>query len=631
MLWGLRCSSVAVLTMDSDDEEGDEPPAKRYRPDRSFRRQVNNASDFTGVVVRWDKFCKSVKLRREIQSIVLQVNKTALEAYQLINLHVIRCLDEGAVLPDFVNDQNFYQRCLSGVNVKSNAVQDDLANEGGLYTLTRDDELDITLHYYEMRRPSENYSPPCTEGLLYLRTQLAKEMKTACVNHLVFGFRGRLQRCIRVSQGLTKWQAWDMVNRLYTADGLRRPDWQGLRDWLRVDPTEENIKANFNHFLRLSHEILDYFGMCPVGTPGVKMFSMMPLRDGFVPSNVTITNSGLYQIINKVFLKNRCDASFCGHNGLFKDTADFVENGDRYWWYLFEIEKYQTDRNRFAYEISTDGYRVSVLLRKPKVEPAPPRPLGEGGDYDVLIGGDPGMKNLVFARTDEDNGVNIKVTTNEYRDLAQMNKQRFWFKNLKVRYPEYGLIIALLPSLKVASFNLFVVGVQIRFTHCDWLLNFCTIRCFRKWQFKVYSYKGKAMAKLARRFRRRGRRVLIGIGDWSKQDGMRGRPHAPIKKFKQALRKHARVVEIDEYNTSKMCSICGTKCERVSYQKVDENGRLVFKNGVAVMTPCYQVIRCTNNACLTYWQRDNNSAANHLAILSSMVLREDRPSALRRN
>ena len=79
---------------------------KRSRPDVTMRKARTKEIDFSGVGMKLRTLCKDDILYNEIQSIVWNTNKIALEAYHVANLHIIRCLTEDIPLPTI--DQNFF-------------------------------------------------------------------------------------------------------------------------------------------------------------------------------------------------------------------------------------------------------------------------------------------------------------------------------------------------------------------------------------------------------------------------------------------------------------------------------------------------------------------------------------------
>lgn len=62
---------------------------------------------------------------------------------------------------------------------------------------------------------------------------------------------------------------------------------------------------------------------------------------------------------------------------------------------------------------------------------------------------------------------------------------------------------------------------------------------------------------------------IIGIGDFSfnPNSKIRGSVRCPMRPLYEILKLYADVVEIDEFRTSKTCSICGTQMEKKGGRK----------------------------------------------------------------
>ena len=118
------------------------------------------------------------------------------------------------------------------------------------------------------------------------------------------------------------------------------------------------------------------------------------------------------------------------------------------------------------------------------------------------------------------------------------------------------------------------------------------------------------------------KKTLIGFGDWSQQDGViKGHRKAPLNRTKRVLRKHATVIDIDEYLTSQKCSCCGAKMKRAKLAKT-------FKDGETKIVSCFKVLRCTT--CNTLWNRDVNASRNLFMVLKNQLLGLKRPKHIQR-
>ena len=86
---------------------------------------------------------------------------------------------------------------------------------------------------------------------------------------------------------------------------------------------------------------------------------------------------------------------------------------------------------------------------------------------------------------------------------------------------------------------------------------FHTEKGFRNLNFTSYC-RGKAtLAKICERISgvtklTKNVKTLVGFGDYSQQHGLvKSHPTTPILRFKKELRRYCKVVDIDEYKTSK--------------------------------------------------------------------------------
>ncbi|KAG7397051.1 hypothetical protein PHYBOEH_001329 [Phytophthora boehmeriae] len=106
---------------------------------------------FSTVKCKLSRVCRLEPLYNEIQRSCLMLKQVQLEAYHVLNLHLLRCLEQDEPqLPQF--SQTFYYRCCSGV------LEGDLLPKT---TDCRDARLNATLvQYREMRRQIPGYQPP---------------------------------------------------------------------------------------------------------------------------------------------------------------------------------------------------------------------------------------------------------------------------------------------------------------------------------------------------------------------------------------------------------------------------------------------------------------------------------------
>ncbi|KAG7398765.1 hypothetical protein PHYBOEH_010508 [Phytophthora boehmeriae] len=318
-------------------------------------------------------------------------------------------------------------------------------------------------------------------------------------------------------------------------------------------------------------------------------------------------------------------------------------------------EKYEHASHFFANQVTTDGYSASVLLFRPKTDDekasnkrsAEGRVIPTGYVPDVVIGLDPGMRSICTAvredfRSDRHrprkrrhiprrrqrkeskrkkkskrprwirkhkppkrrNGRDIiQVTTREYRHLAGFNRFRAWNEGQKKRPPEYQKVIAAMPSFKTASYATYLGRLKYFWGNARFLLQFSADRPFLKWKFFQKRMAHVTVDAIAKRIVPTvSKLTCVAYGDWSRRKGIKGHASSPVKGLKQALKKRATVVSMDEFRTSKLCSQCHQTLSAVHYS-VDTmlpkrkkcKGEVLVRNRAEIQfdeKKCYGVLRC---------------------------------------
>jgi hypothetical protein len=116
-----------------------------------------------------------------------------------------------------------------------------------------------------------------------------------------------------------------------------------------------------------------------------------------------------------------------------------------------------------------------------------------------------------------------------------------------------------------------------------------------------------------------GSDAIIGVGDWSHKSRTHLKNSAPtlgIGLLRLLRRRFEHVYLIDEYKTSVSCSACHALCENSVYTKKvvshDKDGNPRFRR-------VHKILRCTNENCRIYWQRDVNGSSNIHSIGKSIL------------
>ncbi|RLN53958.1 hypothetical protein BBJ29_008355 [Phytophthora kernoviae] len=258
-------------------------------------------------------------------------------------------------------------------------------------------------------------------------------------------------------------------------------------------------------------------------------------------------------------------------------------------------EKYEHTRHLFANQVTTNGYGASVLLFRPKSkEEKSDKKSAEGPVVppgyvpNAVIGLDRGMR-------------------------------------------------------AVSRFEKYLERLEYFWRHVKFLMQFYADRPFLKWKFFQKRMARVAVDEIARRIVPTvSRQTYVAYGDWSRRKGIKGHAPSPVKGLKEALRKRATVVSMDEFKTRKPCSQCHQTLSKVRYSmdtKLSKrkkcNGVMLARNRAEVEfeeKKCHAVMRCDHDDCgARCWDRDVNAAINMLELLKSEVLGCGRMEPFRRS
>ena len=116
-------------------------------------------------------------------------------------------------------------------------------------------------------------------------------------------------------------------------------------------------------------------------------------------------------------------------------------------------------------------------------------------------------------------------------------------------------------------------------------------------------------------------RTVLGFGN-----GKWGGGRAPTKRVRDSAERvfgRARVIGIDENNTTKTCHVCGDVLQGI----VDRTKN--FKGGRPTGAFDRGLKLCARNSCSSYMDRDVNAALNILKVLITQLRGEQRPKHLR--
>ena len=587
------------------------PKEKVVRNDVKQRKEDNKNTDFTCIKSSWKSFCKNNLLADTIvKDILPKINTICFLSYKLLNYHLLRLLEEKKPLPE-IKQNLFYQSCCMVSQLR--------------YTK---DTTDTTSELYKSFSQMKEYITDDLPARDYLClgyiTNLNKLQLTMTNNHLKLNFYNRFRKYLKLRTGETdNTVVYNWLKDIY------EPNYDGknvfvlyMRKWLKYIPTEVNIVKHSNHFVKIYYSILKEFEKYP-DTKGVRTFTLLPHKHGFTQSHITICNAGLENTL-KYIANELKRANNNVESGL--DVKKFEENSEQYWKELFNITKYETKNKKFGYTILTDGKSVVLQMRKP-VKPEKIVTEYTEQQYDNFLGIDPGIRSLITSYDTNDKV--IQVTTREYRHKSKMiyacKKRENWYKRWE-HYEEWKLI----PTIKTSKTLVMKEYFKYVFPRMKTFTEFHMEKGFRNLNFTSYCRSKATLAKICEHIsgvskKTKNVKTLVGFGDYSQQHGLvKSHPTTPILRLKRELHRYCKVVDIDEYKTSKTCSSCNKEIElynnRIQRKK---NGVLETK---AKMSNIHSVIRCKNNECkLCCWDRDINASKNILGLLLCQYRGEERP------
>lgn len=623
----------------SPTEAGGEPKKKQPRRNKSDAKiQRDLTHDQSNVPMKLKTLLRPFyrnEIARLIDDCAYNMSRIRFEAWILADMHVLRMMQEGKELPKM--NSSFFKSCC--VNVSQ-------TKRGG-----GDEELRETTEVYKTLRPA-SWQVSENKAMSQLMSQSAIEMETAFENSVTLNVISRLKRYVRIKYNLHAKQALPFILSTFRdADNMLTWDQREFKDWLGINPLDENTRKNIPYFLRKMYEILTYYDTLAPDTKGKRGFTLLPKKDGFKTAFIHLDEFALPEILTRLdvsiqqemiqtllsqvgpeeseeraYLERYASSGF-----IQRFCSNRPEMSRALWNLVFDVPKLETCTRKFNYRVGTNGYEVHSSLQKPKKETeGVPESEIDFSPYMSFIGLDPGETYAAITFDGEVNEATgksrcIQVSTKQIRHESRFTDERKWECRLRKKYLGYQSMLSELPSLKTANFQLYTERVKKKLENATYLFEFCRTHGYRRQRFNKMRRGKKAIHHAAMKILdgKDPKKTVIGFGDYSRRDGfIKGLDPAPVKKLRKELqRKGVKIVMIDEYRTSVCCSKCGaSKTSNVSY----------FKKKKGKHVKCHQVIRCRNNDCLTYWQRDVNGSRNIYSLLMALVRREERPPALRR-
>lgn len=584
-------------------------------------------NSFKAVKMTLNTICSNDLLKERINEFVLNANKIMFESYCLANLHIIKLINQNKLIP--ILNQGFFQHCSQMVSFQYKRKSN----------LPNDLELQDTFKLYSSCRP-EGFQPGFRDNFGAIINYISKDMFVSTTNHLVLNFYNRLRKYIRTKYDLTGEQAYKLIKEIYSAEKYsgRNIIIQKWKDKLNnLPPTAPNVKKNPSFILYAYNEILNYFNNhnSDEKNKEIRLFSLLPNKNSFTMSNITIDKTALKDIIMS-FQENEIidDEIISGIYNQKKTERDKDARDDSkiHWKQLFQIKNIDS----FAGIIKTDGNSVSILYEKERqVEKKKKKNLkgvssSEDKDYDVsninlndfdsISAYDPGFRNMCVGTNSFEKKENdiIECSSSNYYHDCKVNTAN---QKKKIMYKRNSFVTEFfkeMPSRKTNNLNSYLEYLTYALKGLTKCLKFHLEKPFRKLKFTTYIYKQKTINELCKKITGKKnindkKRVLVGFGNWSSQKDsiIRGHRRGPVVALKRELKQWCTLKLVDEYCTSKMCCRCDRETEKVSYGKIKVNS----------------VLRCKNNECGIVIDRDVNGCKNIFKIFKCALDGKPRPKA----
>jgi hypothetical protein len=230
---------------------------------------------------------------------------------------------------------------------------------------------------------------------------------------------------------------------------------------------------------------------------------------------------------------------------------------------------------------------------------------------------DPGMTNLYEGHL----GTHLSRKSWRARIGAKRNNTASVKRNHRVKHILEALSEA---SLKTGDLDQLKQSIKVYLEHWTELWAHFGHNWWAQQRFRVRIKKQRVLSEITNEVLGKDRQKVAVFGDGVFAGSMKGLPPAPVTAIRDHLARHGKVVLVDEYLTSQVCSHCDRRMtERVDGRKkpIAQKGHRNGKKRV------HGVFHC-KSGCKTTWNRDENAALNIARIFIAHLSEQPRPEAL---
>jgi hypothetical protein len=606
--------------------------------------------NFTVVKSTLNRFCKNDFIKSSLQDYLFQTNLLLNETYLFVNLHINHILENNLTSNYKTLNETFFNNIFMGLkkNVK---------NESKRF---KEMELTDTYHLYKQSLPTD-FQHADTKQKSTLLQELSLQLCTITENHLKLNFYKRFSKYLQLQHPDTDWKTiYKIVNLILLSkkkfdestdtEIKQHPQVIHYRTIFLNKTLDELLKYDVWIILKQLREILIFNEALLMNeqetgleyklrTRNARLFSMLPIKQLSNLSYMILTRQPLYYLLSKSLgdefttIINNNGKPISNVNYFTETTYKQVCNE------LFNIKYFETQLKEFHY-FMTDGKTVSIVLKKRSFQSTKRRTKTEiekdkkelptkkekkmvikkqvktKTELDIknveLIGIDPGLRMVfVGCRTTIDPTTNknhiTKLSSKQYYNDIKSTRMSMKLKKLIERNNLSNLFSSTTPTRRTSKIDQLCLCIKTITEKLHKLIRTLMESKVREWKFDKYRFQQKKIVEICKMLSGKvrpeeERNVIVGWGNWSNPNNsiIKGHKRGPVKRIVKELRKWCRVETIDEFNTSKKCSKCLSDTEKMKYPE---------------MRTVNDVLRCKNEKCRTYFDRDINGARNMLKKL----------------
>jgi hypothetical protein len=381
----------------------------------------------------------------------------------------------------------------------------------------------------------------------------------------------------------------------------------------------------------------------------IRLFNVLPLRTNIFPKNLCIDTCALIQN----FMGDDYDSKLLSS---YKKENKYFELWNSY----FKLNKrvFKKGKNyKFSYMIRTDGVSCCVLFvrvdkngkplsktwannkccNEENIDYIEKEKLTEEIKNKKVVVADPNLADLIYCGSynDKNELETFRYTQNQRRletrnkkynkIIDKVNKETIINiddTNKSVKEIETTLSILNSKSCNYEKFKLYCI--EKNKINNELYLHY-EQTFFRKFKLNIYTNTQKSESKMIKNFQNKfGKpdKTIFIIGDWSKDENMKGNEPTINKRFRRIFKNAGyKTYLINEFRTSKLCNCCNNPLEKF-LEKLSKKPKNKCKTEL-----CNGLLRCQSikHKCEIYHNRDKNAVKNMLNIVKSIFNTGKRP------